>query len=218
MPVAMRKLGLMSLFQWAGMSGYWTYAVYSISRTVYGTADVHSSAFHTAVLTNGEVAAFYNAISFVTAFAMVPLVKRIGPGPLHALCLFAGGVGMFLLPNVTDKAFLFVPAIGIGLAWGSIMGNPYAILTNSIPPQRTGVYMGIFNMMIVIPMLLFAVVMSRLDFGFVSIGFDAYKLALGGDPRNMLMFCGVSLALAGVSVLWVREGRVGAMSQQAVVA
>ncbi len=218
MPVAMRKLGLMSLFQWAGMSGYWTYAVYSISRTVYGTADVHSSAFHTAVLTNGEVAAFYNAISFVTAFAMVPLVKRIGPGPLHALCLFAGGVGMFLLPNVTDKAFLFVPAIGIGLAWGSIMGNPYAILTNSIPPQRTGVYMGIFNMMIVIPMLLFAVVMSRLDLGFLSIGFDAYKLALGGDPRNMLMFCGVSLALAGVSVLWVREGRVGAMSQQAVVA
>ena len=218
MPVAMRKLGLMSLFQWVGMSGYWTYAVYSISRTVYGTADVHSSAFHTAVLTNGEVAAFYNAISFVTAFAMVPLVKRIGPGPLHALCLFAGGVGMFLLPNVTDKALLFLPAIGIGLAWGSIMGNPYAILTNSIPPQRTGVYMGIFNMMIVIPMLLFAVVMSRLDLGFVSIGFDAYKLALGGDPRNMLMFCGVSLALAGLSVLWVREGRVSAMPQPAAAA
>lgn len=218
MPSAMRKLGLMSLFQWVGMSGYWTYAVYSISRTVYGTADVHSSAFHTAVLTNGEVAAFYNAISFVTAFAMVPLVKRIGPGPLHALCLFAGGLGMFLLPNVTDKALLFVPAIGIGLAWGSIMGNPYAILTNSIPPQRTGVYMGIFNMMIVIPMLLFAVVMSRLDLGFVAIGLDAYKLMLGGDPRNMLMFCGVSLALAGLSVLWVREGRVSAMPQGAVTA
>lgn len=218
MPVAMRKLGLMSLFQWAGMSGYWTYAVYSMSRTVYGTADVHSSAFRSAVLTNGEVAAFYNAISFVTAFAMVPLVKRIGPGPLHAVCLFAGGVGMFLLPHVTDKALLFLPAIGIGLAWGSIMGNPYAILTNSIPPQRTGVYMGIFNMMIVIPMLLFAVVMSRLDLGFVSLGMDAYKLVLGGDPRNMLMFSGVSLALAGLSVLWVREGRVGAMPQGALPA
>ena len=215
MPVAMRKLGLMSLFQWAGMSGYWTYAVYSISRTVYGTADAHSSAFHSAVLTNGEVAAFYNAISFVTAFAMVPLVKRIGPGPLHAVCLFAGGIGMVLLPNVTDKALLFVPAIGIGLAWGSIMGNPYAILTNSIPPQRTGVYMGIFNMMIVIPMLLFAIVMSKLDLGFVSLGFDAYKQVLGGDPRNMLMFCGVCLALAGLSVLWVREGRVAAMTPAA---
>ncbi|MFM2370682.1 MAG: hypothetical protein RIS85_404 [Pseudomonadota bacterium] len=215
MPVAMRKLGLMSLFQWVGMSGYWTYAVYSISRTVYGAADVHSSAFHSAVLTNGEVAAFYNAIAFVTAFTMVPLVKRIGPGPLHALCLFAGGAGMFALPHVTDKALLFLPAIGIGLAWGSIMGNPYAILTNSIPPQRTGVYMGIFNMMIVIPMLLFAIVMSSLDLGFVSLGFDAYKQVLGGDPRNMLMFCGVCLGFAGLSVLWVREGRVQAMPQPA---
>lgn len=210
MPLAMRKLGLMSLFQWVGMSGYWTYAVYSISRTVYGTTDAHSSSFHSAVLTNGEIAAFYNAIAFVTAFAMVPLVKRIGPGPLHALCLFAGGIGMVLLPNVTDKALLFVPAIGIGLAWGSIMGNPYAILTNSIPPHRTGVYMGIFNMMIVIPMLLFAIVMSSLDLGFISLGFDAYKQVLGGDPRNMLMFCGACLLLAGLSVLWVREGRVSA--------
>lgn len=208
MPLAMRKLGLMSLFQWVGMSGYWTYAVYSISRTVYGTADAHSSSFHTAVLTNGEIAAFYNAIAFVTAFAMVPLVKRIGPGPLHAICLFAGGIGMVLLPNVTDKALLFVPAIGIGLAWGSIMGNPYAILTNSIPPHRTGVYMGIFNIMIVVPMLLFAIVMSSLDLGFITLGFDAYKQVLGGDPRNMLMFCGVCLLLAGLSVLWVREGRV----------
>jgi maltose/moltooligosaccharide transporter len=216
MPTAMRKLGLMSLFQWFGMSGYWTYAVYSISRTVYGTADAHSPDFHSAVLTNGEVAAFYNAISFVTAFAMVPLVRRIGPGPLHALCLACGGIGMLFLPHVSAKALLFVPAIGIGLAWGSIMGNPYAILSNSIPPTRTGVYMGIFNMMIVIPMLFFAVIMSRLDLGFVSIGFDAYKLALGDDPRDMLTVCGVSLILAAVSVMWVREGRVGAMPQAAL--
>lgn len=216
MPTAMRKLGLMSLFQWFGMSGYWTYAVYSISRTVYGTADAHSSDFHSAVLTNGEVAAFYNAISFVTAFAMVPLVRRMGPGPLHALCLACGGIGMMMLPHITDKALLFVPAIGIGLAWGSIMGNPYAILSNSIPQARTGVYMGIFNMMIVIPMLFFAVIMSRLDLGFVSIGFDAYKLALGNDPRNMLQLCGVCLILAAVSVMWVREGRVSAMPKAAL--
>lgn len=218
MPVAMRKLGLMSLFQWAAMSGYWTYAVYSMSRTVYGTSDVHSSAFRSAVLTNGEVAAFYNAIAFITAFSMVPLAKRMGPGPLHAVCLFAGGIGMFALPNITDKFLLFLPAVGIGIAWGSIMGNPYAILSNAIPAQRTGVYMGIFNMMIVIPMLLFAVLMSRLDLGFVAIGFDAYKQVLSGDPRNMLMFCGVCLVLAGFSVLWVREGRAVATTAQPVPA
>ena len=218
MPLAMRKLGLMSLFQWFAMSGYWYYITYSIGRSVYHTADANSPAFHAAVLTNGEMAAFYNMISFVAAFAMVPLVKRLGPGPLHALCLAAGGIGMMALPHVADKAMLFIPAIGVGLAWGSIMGNPYAILTNSIPPARTGVYMGIFNMMIVIPMLLFAVLMSKLDLGLFSLGFGLYERALGNDPRNMLTVCGVCLVLAGLSVLWVREGRADAAAPKVAVA
>nr|WP_068072977.1 MFS transporter [Novosphingobium lentum] len=201
MPVAMRKLGLMSLFQWFGMSGYWAYVIYAIGRSVYHTADATSSAFHTAVLTNGEVAAFYNAIAFVAAFAMVPLVKRMGPGPLHAACLACGGVGMLVMPHMTDKAMLFVPAVGIGLAWGSIMGNPYAILSNAIPAERTGVYMGIFNMMIVIPMLLFAAIIT-----------PTYKTLFAGDPRNILTLCGGCMILAAASVMWVREGRVGAMA------
>lgn len=207
MPVAMRKLGLMSVFQWFGMSGYWAYVIYAIGRSVYGTADPQSSAFHTAVLTNGEMAAFYNGVAFVGAFLMVPLVRRIGPGPLHALCLACGGLGMLVLPHMTGKAMLFVPAIGIGLAWGSIMGNPYAILTNSIPPARTGVYMGIFNMMIVIPMLVFAMIIP-----FV------YDSLLHGDPRNVLMLCGVCMILAAASVMWVREGRVGAAAPEMAIA
>jgi maltose/moltooligosaccharide transporter len=214
MPVAMRKLGLMSLFQWFGMSGYWTYAVYSIGRSVYHTAEPNSSAFHSAVLTNGLVAAFYNFVAFAAAFLMVPLVRRAGPGPLHAACLAAGGLGMLALPHVTSAALLYLPAIGIGLAWGSIMGNPYAILTNSIPPARTGVYMGIFNMMIVIPMLIFAIVMSTLNLGIVNIGFGVYANLLGGDPRNMLSVCGVCLILAALSVLWVKEGRAGATAPE----
>ncbi|MFM6930868.1 MAG: MFS transporter [Novosphingobium sp.] len=218
MPVAMRKLGVMSLFQWFGMSGYWTYAVYSIGRTVYQTAEPNSSAFHSAVLTNGLVAAFYNFIAFASAFVMVPLVRRAGPGPLHAACLAAGGIGMAALPHVTNVSLLFLPAFGVGLAWGSIMGNPYAILTNSIPPARTGVYMGIFNMMIVIPMLVFAIVMSQLDLGVVKLGFGAYAGLLGNDPRNMLTVCGACLILAAVSVLWVREGRVSATAPELAVA
>jgi len=207
MPRAMRKLGLMSLFQWFGMFGYWTYAAYSLGRTIYHTSDAHTSAFHSAVLTNGIVAALYNGVAFVAAFAMVPLARRIGPGPLHAFALACGGLGMIALPMIQTKALLFVPAIGVGLAWGSIMGNPYAILTNSIPSSRTGVYMGIFNMMIVLPMLLFAVVMSRLDLGVVSIGFDVYARALGGDPRVMLRVSGVCLIAAAFAVAWVEEGR-----------
>lgn len=218
MPVAMRKLGVMSLFQWFGMSGYWTYAVYSIGRTVYNTSEPNSSAFHSAVLTNGLVAAFYNFIAFASAFLMVPLVRRVGPGPLHAACLTTGGIGMLALPHVTTTGLLFLPAFGVGLAWGSIMGNPYAILTNSIPPARTGVYMGIFNMMIVIPMLVFAIVMSQLDLGFLKLGLGAYANVLGNDPRNMLGVCGACLILAALSVLWVREGRASATAPELAIA
>lgn len=204
MPLAMRKLAVMSLFQWFGMAGYWGYVVYSIGRSVYNTSDPHSSAYHTAVLTNGEMAAFYNLIAFISAFALVPVARRIGAGPLHAVCLLMGGIGMLALPHVADKALLFVPAIGVGLAWGSIMGNPYTILSNAIPPERTGVYMGIFNMMIVIPMMLFA--------GVVSVTYDSL---FAGDPRNVVSLSGAMLVLAAMAVLWVREGRTALRSAAA---
>lgn len=215
MPPAMRKLGVMSLFQWYGMAGYWSYVIYSIGRSVYQTSDATSSAFRSAVLANGEMAAFYNLVAFLGAFAMVPLAKRWGAGPLHALCLLLGGLAMLALPHADTKAMLFLPAIGTGLAWGSIMGNPYVILSNAIPAQRTGVYMGIFNMMIVIPMLLFAFVMGELDLGFAKLGLGVYEHVLGHDPRNALSLSGVCLILAALAVLWVREGRAGAQAQAA---
>lgn len=166
MPPAMRQLGVMSLFQWYAMGLYWSYVIYSIGRSVYGTAQANSAAFHDAVLTNGQMAAFYNAVAFVAAFAMMPLTRRFGPKAMHAVCLTLAGAGMLVLPHIHDKPLLFIPAVGVGLGWASIMGNPYVILAGSIPPARTGVYMGIFNMMIVIPMLLIAaaVAVSRVRF------------------------------------------------------
>jgi maltose/moltooligosaccharide transporter len=194
MPLAMRKLALMSLFQWYAMMAYWTYVILAIARTVYGTVDSTAPGFRAAVLTNGEIAAFYNAVAFVAAFAMVPIARRIGAARLHAACLVCAGIGMLWLPQVQDKAWLFVPAIGLGLGWASMMGNPYVILAGSIPPERTGVYMGIFNMMIVIPMLLFA----------VSLPFF-YAPLLGGDARNVLRLCGGLLFCAALAVWTVRE-------------
>lgn len=101
---------------------------------------------------------------------------------------------MIALPHVTTAAMLFVPAIGIGIGWASMMGNPYVILAGAIPPERTGVYMGIFNMMIVIPMLIFSATMPLI-----------YGPWLGGDPRNVLTLCGVLMVCAAAAVVWVRE-------------
>ncbi len=207
MPVAMRKLALMSLFQWYAMAAYWAYVIYTIGRSVYGTSDPTSSGFHSAVLTNGEVAAFYNGVAFLAAFALVPLARRFGAASVHAACLVAAGAGMLWLPHITDKAMLFVPAIGIGLGWASIMGNPYVILAGSIPPERTGVYMGIFNMMIVIPMLLIAVTLPFY-----------YGPLMGGDPRHVLTLCGVLMFCAAAAVFWVRERNADGLPVGAVAA
>ena len=195
-PKVMRKLALMSLFQWYGMAAYWGYIIYSIGRSVYGTSEAVSEGFRMAVVTNGEIGGFYNGIAFIAAFAMVPFTKRFGPEIMHACCLTLGGIGMLFMPHISDKALLFIPAIGIGLAWASIMGNPFVILSGAIPPERTGVYMGIFNMMIVIPMLLIA---ATLPF--------YYEPLMGGDPRHVITMAGIMLVIAAVCVLWVREKR-----------
>ncbi len=194
MPIAMRKLALMSLFQWYAMAAYWAYVIYAIGRSVYGTDVPTSSGFHSAVLTNGEMAAFYNGVAFVAAFAMVPLARRIGAASLHAACLVIAGAGMLWLPHITEKWMLFLPAIGVGLGWASIMGNPYVILAGSIPAERTGVYMGIFNMMIVIPMLLLA---ATLPF--------YYAPLMNSDPRHVLTLCGLLMFCAAAAVWSVRE-------------
>jgi maltose/moltooligosaccharide transporter len=195
MPGPMRRMGLMSLFQWYAMSCYWGYVIYSISETVFGTNIANSDGFRSAVLTNGDIGAFYNLIAAVAAYAMVPISRRFGPDRVHALCLVAAGITMLTIPMIHDRDFLFVAVIGVGLGWGSIMGNPYVMLTDSIPPARTGVYMGIFNMFIVIPMMLFSITMPFL-----------YKTIFANHASNALLFGGGMMFLAALSTLLVRPG------------
>jgi maltose/moltooligosaccharide transporter len=100
---------------------------------------------------------------------------------------------MLAIPSIGQQAWLFIPMIGVGLCWASIMGNPYVMLASSIPPERTGVYMGIFNMFIVIPMLIQSVTLPLF-----------YKPLLGGDARNVVLLAGALLLCAAVATLFVR--------------
>jgi len=198
MPMPMRKLGVMMLFQWYAMSSYWTYVTYSIARSIYDTTDPVSDGFRSAVLTNGTMGAGYNAISFVSALAMMQIIRKKGPRLVHAGALVAGGIGMAILPQITSPIWLLLPAIGVGICWGSIMGTPYVMLASCIPPRRTGVYMGIFNMMIVIPMLVSAATLPLL-----------YNSLLGGDARNVLVLAGGLLVCAAIAVLRVKDSELG---------
>jgi len=193
MPPAMRQLWWMKLFQWYGMMCYWIYIVPSLAKSMFDTTDATSQGFRDASLLNGQIGGFYNFIAFMAAFALIPLTRRFGPKIVHAICLMLAGLGMWFLPMLQDKALLFIPMVGIGLAWASIMGNPYIMLARSIPPERAGVYMGIFNMFIVLPMI---VQMLTLPLYFDSL--------LGGDPRHVIQLAGCFLGIAALLTLRVK--------------
>ena len=196
MPATMRRLWWMKLFQWYGMVCYWMYIVPALASSMFGTRDPASSGFRDANLLNGQIGGFYNAVAFIAAFALVPFTRRLGAKWVHAVCLTAAGIGMWMLPGIREKAWLFVPMLGVGLAWASIMGNPYILLADSIPPERAGVYMGIFNMFIVIPMLI-----QNITFPFI------YRHLLGGHPENAIRAAGVLLVAAAVAVCFVQPAR-----------
>jgi maltose/moltooligosaccharide transporter len=193
MPQPMRQMAWMKLFQWVAMGWYWQYVTYAIARTLFGTSEAGSDGFREAVLINGEVGAFFNAVAFVSALIMVRFTQKFGAAKVHAICLCLSGLGMMAMPQMSTSAALFIPAIGVGLGWASIMGNPYVMLARSVPPERTGVYMGIFNMFIVIPLLLGGAVISML-----------YNHVFGGDPRNVLVMAGVLMILAAAATLRVK--------------
>ena len=185
MPPTMRQLGWMMLFQWYGMFCYWQYVVNALALSVYGTSDPASAGYRDAALLNGQVGGFYNFVAFLAGFALMPMARRFGAKAMHVACIAAAGLAMIVLPQISPPGWLLVPMVGIGLGWASIMGNPYVMLAQSIPPERTGVYMGIFNMMIVLPMLLQTVTLPLY-----------YNALLGGDPRNVLMLAGALLLIA----------------------
>jgi maltose/moltooligosaccharide transporter len=193
MPPTMRQLGLVMLLQWYGMFCYWQYITLSISTSLFGTTDPTSQAFRDANLINGQIGSFYNLVAFVSALAMIPVTRKFGPKLTHAACLVAAGVGMMCIPEIKEQHLLYIPMVGVGLAWASIMGNPYIILAKSIPAERTGVYMGIFNMFIVVPMLVQIATLPLY-----------YKSLLAGNPENVIRLAGGMLILAALAMLKLR--------------
>ncbi|MBR7746755.1 MFS transporter [Undibacterium baiyunense] len=193
MPATMKQLAWMKLFQWYAMFCYWQYIMLCLAKTIFATNDPASEGFRDAGLLNGQLGAFYNFIAFIAAFALVPFAKRLGPKIVHSVCLVLAGIGMLLIPEIQNKQWLWLPMLGIGLAWASIMGNPYIMLAGSIPKERTGVYMGIFNMFIVIPMIIQIFTLPLF-----------YRGLLGANPENVIRLAGILLLFAAASVGFVK--------------
>lgn len=199
MPVQLRKLALVYLFQWFAMNVYWQNISLVVSQSAFGVdlsqeGFAQSQGYRDAVAWTGLLNAAYNVVTFCVAFALVAFARRHGAKLVHSVCLWLAAVALLVLPHLTNQYLMFLPMIGLGIAWASIMGVPYIMAVRMIPSTRYGVYMGIINMMIVIPMLI-----QTLTFGPIL---DTF---LDDDPGKALTFAGVSLALAGVAMLWIKE-------------
>ena len=195
-PPSLHKLGVVYLFQWYAMVVYWQYVAFSIGKTIYHTTPANENLFSRAVALAGLVNGSYSAVAFISAFFLIALAKRFGAKWVHAACLTLAGVGLLIFTQITNEYLLFLPIIGFGIAWASMMGVPYILIVSMVPRERYGVYMGIVNMMIVVPMLIEA-------FTFTAV----YTRGLGSDPSRAIMFAGVFLLVAAAFMLWVRPPR-----------
>lgn len=158
MPRILWMLGLVYLFQWFAMKVYWDFIPVSLNSTIWQSSVTDNEVYKNEVVPfAGQLNGLYNLITIGAAILLMVIARKINAKWIHAVCLLLGGLTMFALTTVHDKTLLRFSMLGLGIAWASMMGVPYLIVASSIPRQRFGVYMGIINMLIVIPMLLYTV-------------------------------------------------------------
>lgn len=193
MPKTLWQLALVYLFQWYALFIYWQYISHSIVQSVWHSTAADKAAYEQAVAWTGLVNGFYNIVTFVSAFGLMWLARKYAAKYVHAFAVSLAAAALLAIPHISDKYLMFAPMIGFGVGWASMMGVPFMIVVNSIPKARYGVYMGIVNMMIVIPMLI-----ETVTFGWV------YNTFLGADPANAMTFAGIFLAVAAILTLGIK--------------
>jgi maltose/moltooligosaccharide transporter len=187
MPPVMKRLALVQFFTWMGLFCMWMYYSVAVPHNVFGASDPHSELYDQGV----RFAAFTTMVRGVATpiFALcIPfIVKFIGRTYTHALALFLCGIGLFSIPVIHDPNWLYLPMIFAGIGWASIVSMPYVILVDHLPKNQIGIYMGIFNMFIVLPEIC------------VSLGLGGVIMTLLENNRSYgVAFGGILILLASV--------------------
>jgi maltose/moltooligosaccharide transporter len=190
----MRRLAWVQFFSWIALFAMWLYTTSAVTQVHFGTTDTRSDAYNEGANWVGVLFGAYNGFAALAA-VIIPLVAaRIGLRGAHLVNLFLGGIALISFRFIHDPSWLLLAMVGVGFAWASILSVPYALLANSVPAQKMGLYMGIFNMFIVIPQLVAAALLSSL-----------LTHVFGGQPILVLVLGGGSFMLAGLLVLRVPE-------------
>ena len=195
MPKVMWQLALVYLFQWYALFCYWQNSSKSIALSVWKTTPQQDAKlYEEAVGWTGLVNGWYNIVTFLCAFGLVWFAKKYSPKMVHFGCLALAGIGLLAFPHIENKYLLFPAITGFGIGWASMMGIPYLMVVSQIPKERYGVYMGVINMMIVIPMFI-----QTTTFGYIL------KHFLNNNAGNAIAFAGVFLLIAASLTLLIKN-------------
>jgi maltose/moltooligosaccharide transporter len=191
LPRRMWELGLVQFFTWIGMFSLWVYFPSAVAKNIFHAA-AGTVAMEDSGSWSGICFAAYNLVCFVFSFVLLWATKYTGPKIMHVFCLATGAVGLALVPLAVDKYYLLISMTAIGIAWASILSMPYAMLAPSLPKDKVGAMMGLFNLFIVLPQIIAAKYLGSI-----------LKYFLHGEPMNALILGGVSMGLAAVLTLLV---------------
>jgi maltose/moltooligosaccharide transporter len=194
MPTTMKQLAVVQFFTWFALPCMWQFFGIAVARHVFGAPSEASPLFAQGTEWGGLCFAVYNVVCFLIAFMLPSLANATSRKVVHIVALVCGGLGLISVFFITNKFMLFASMAGVGIAWASILSMPYVMLSTAVPPARMGVYMGVFNLFIVIPQIVMSLIVPRI-----------YNNVLGGDPRNAVVLGGISLLIAAVTVLGVRD-------------
>jgi maltose/moltooligosaccharide transporter len=198
MPKVLWMLGLVYLFQWFAMKIYWDFIPVSLNQSIWNSSVTDNDIYKNEVVPfAGQLNGLYNLITIGAAILLMIIAKKLNAKWIHAICLCLGALTMFALTTIDSKVGLRFSMIGLGIGWASMMGVPYLIVAGSIPRQRFGVYMGIINMLIVLPMLLYTV-----SFGSI------YKNILSKNPVSAIQMAGIMLIIAALLTLLLKSKKI----------
>src|SRR3972149_2343202 len=194
MPKTMRQLAVVQFFSWFALFAMWIYTTPAVTHHIYGATDPSSELYNEGANWVGVLMAVYNGFAAVMAFAIMWMAKRTNRKTVHMISLIIGGLAFASFYVIKNPNMLLFSELGIGLAWASILAMPYAILAGSLPPEKMGVYMGIFNFFIVIPQITAAALL----------GFFVRNI-VGGEAIYALLLGGASMIIAGLMVYFVED-------------
>jgi maltose/moltooligosaccharide transporter len=194
MPATMKQLAVVQFFTWFALPCMWQFFGIAVARHVFNAPDEKSPLFAAGAEWGGLCFAAYNVVCFVIAFLLPSLARKTSRKTVHMIALVCGGIGLISVYFIANKWMLFASMAGVGIAWASILSMPYVMLSTAVPQARMGVYMGVFNLFIVIPQIVMSLIVPNI-----------FNNVLGADPRNAVVLGGISMLVAAVTVLGVRD-------------